>query len=107
MEEKQAIIGVLMIVAISVASYFVLTSGTSGAATQPYPYITCCCDILATQEPTGIQQILARGQIGAAGPQALFRSQIQTYATSCQEACETNYAGGKVFSEEGRCADNP
>ncbi len=105
MEENNAIIGVLMIVAITTASYFVLTSGTSGAVTQPY--LECCCVILATQQPEGIQQILSRGQIGSSGPQAVFRSQIQTYADSCQDACDTNYAGGKVFSQDGLCADNP
>lgn len=93
MEENNAIIGILVIMAISVTAYFVVSSGSSGAAVQPY--MTCCCNILAEN-----------------GQQVLVRSQLQTFASrtapDCQSACEYNYAGqGKIFSQVGSCAENP
>ncbi len=95
MEENKAIIGILVIMAISITAYFVITSGSSGAAVQPYTYMTCCCNILAQD-----------------GMQVLVRSQLQTFASrtapDCQSACEYNYAGqGKIFSQVGSCAENP
>ncbi|MCX6709168.1 MAG: hypothetical protein NTW67_06000 [Candidatus Woesearchaeota archaeon] len=94
MEETKAIIGILVIAAISITAYFVIASGSSGAAVQPI-YMTCCCNILAQD-----------------GMQVLVRSQLQTFASrtapDCQSACEYNYAGqGKIFSQVGTCAENP
>lgn len=104
MEETKAIAGILIIMAISITAYFVLTSGTSGAVVQ---YQSCCCNMLITEPAQGIQQILSRGQLGASGPQTLVRSQIQTYANNCNEACKNYEAYGKVFAQQGLCADNP
>ena len=92
MQEKNAIIGIMIIAAISITSYFVLAPGQTGAMAQNY--ITCCCNILAEDNTL------------------LVRSQLQTYATrttpDCQAACDYNYAGqGKIFAQVGLCAENP
>ncbi|HLF54822.1 MAG TPA: hypothetical protein VI612_03820 [Candidatus Nanoarchaeia archaeon] len=92
MEEKQAMLGILLIMVVSVASFFVFSSGSSGAAVSATPYLTCCCDILA------------KSGYAKQAEQALFRSQIQTFEDSCVIACQKNYAGYQaVFAEEGRC----
>jgi hypothetical protein len=90
MEEIQAMLGILIISAIALTGYFVLNQGGAGAAISQ-SYISCCCNILAND-----------------GTQFLVRSQIQTFADSCKQACDLNYAGqGKIFSQEGLCAVNP
>lgn len=93
MDETKAMLGILVIAAIALTSYFVIGPGNTGLATNQN-YITCCCNIL-TQDTT----------------QVLVRSQLQTFATrttpDCQSACEYNYAGqGKIFSQVGTCAEN-
>ena len=93
MEEKNAIIGILLIAAISITAYFVITPGQTGLATNQ-DYLTCCCNILAE------------------GNTVLVRSQIQSFASKsvsdCQQICEYNYAGqGKIFSQVGLCTENP
>lgn len=88
MEEKHAIIGVLLISAISVSMFFVMNGGSSGAVTQPY--LSCCCNILADN-----------------GEQTLFRSQIQTFERNCSVACKRYSTEGKVFPQEGLCVNNP
>ncbi len=91
MEEIQAILGILIISAIALTGYFVLNEGGAGAAISQ-SYLSCCCNILAND----------------GGAQVFVRSQIQTFADSCKQACDLNYAGqGKIFSQEGLCAVNP
>lgn len=87
MDENKVLIGILMIVAVSVASYFVISSGSSGAAVSNTPYLTCCCDIIPQEK----------------APTALVRSQIQTFENNCQAACSYNYKGALVLAEIGRC----
>ncbi len=90
MEEQQAILGVLLISAIAVTSYFVMTGGGAGAAVKQ-EYLECCCNILADD-----------------GQQVLVRSSLQTYSDNCQSACQFNYAGqGDIFAQDGLCAANP
>jgi len=90
MEEIQAMLGILVISAIALTGYFVLAQGGAGAAISQ-TYLSCCCDILTDD-----------------GQQYLVRSQIQTFADTCQQACDFNYAGqGKIFSQDGLCALNP
>ncbi|MBS3148707.1 hypothetical protein J4219_07520 [Candidatus Woesearchaeota archaeon] len=90
MEENHAIIGVLLISAISISMFFVMNDGSSGAVTQPY--LSCCCNILADNDN---------------GEQALFRSQIQTFEQNCSVACQRYSKEGKVFPQEGLCVNNP
>lgn len=90
MEEIQAMLGILVISAIALTGYFVLSNGSAGAA-MSQSYMSCCCNILAED-----------------GSQYLVRSQIQTFADSCKQACDMNYAGqGKIFAQQGLCAVNP
>jgi hypothetical protein len=90
MEEIQAMLGILVVSAIALTGYFVLSEGSVGAA-MSQSYMSCCCNILAED-----------------GTQVLVRSQIQTFADSCSQACDMNYAGqGKIFSQQGLCAVNP
>jgi hypothetical protein len=91
MEETKAMLGILLISAIAVTSYFVITSGLSGAATSQ-SYVACCCNVLATD-----------------GQQVLVRSQIQTFAGSCTQACQKyeELPSEVVFPQEGLCAANP
>jgi hypothetical protein len=90
MEEIQAMLGILIISAIALTGYFVLNEGGAGAAISQ-GYMSCCCNILAND----------------GGNQFFVRSQIQTYADNCKQACDINYAGqGKIFSQEGLCAAN-
>lgn len=94
MEERTAIYGVLLIGAISVASYLVISSGALGAVTSQ-SYVACCCNILAEEG------------YGAQKEQAVVRSQIQTYAGNCKQACQYYADQGTVFAQEGYCALNP
>lgn len=87
MEETKAIVGILMILAVSITSYFAIASGSSGAAVSNTPYLTCCCNIIPESK----------------APTALVRSQIQTFGDSCHSACNVNYKGHVVLAEEGRC----
>ncbi len=90
MEEIQAMLGILVVSAIALTGYFVLTDGSAGAA-MSQSYLDCCCNILAED-----------------GGQVLVRSQIQTFADNCKQACDLNYAGqGKIFAQDGLCAVNP
>ena len=86
MAENHAIIGILMIVAVSAASYFVVTGGSTGAVVKAN-YVSCCCNVLSDD-----------GHMFA-------RSQVQTFAHDCQKACSSR--SGRVFAQEGLCADNP
>ncbi len=93
MEEKNAIIGILLIAAISITAFFVIAPGQTGLAAKQ-DYLSCCCNILAEDNTI------------------LVRSQIQAFATrttpDCQTICEYNYAGqGKIFSQVGLCTENP
>lgn len=88
MEELHAIAGVLLISAIALTGYFVVTSGSSGAVSQEY--LSCCCNILTGD-----------------GSQALVRSQVQMFADDCPQACERYTEFGTVFSQKGLCAENP
>lgn len=92
MDETKAMMGILLIAAISATAYFVLEQGASGAASQPY--ITCCCNILAEQGYARDTQ------------QALFRSQIQTYEADCNTACQYYKGQGTIFAQGGTCAEN-
>ena len=89
MEEKQAIVGVLMVLVVAVTGYLILNQGSTGAAVE---YRSCCCNILAGPEFDG---------------RTLVRSQVQMFANDCKEAC-TRYADqGAVFPQDGLCAENP
>ena len=87
MEEIHAMLGILLIAAIAMTSYFVFASGGIGAAVSQ-TYSTCCCDILT----------------GTTGEQFLVRSQIQTFENTCQDACKRYEGSGHVFAQEGLCA---
>ncbi|HLC32390.1 MAG TPA: hypothetical protein VJJ82_01035 [Candidatus Nanoarchaeia archaeon] len=87
MAENHAIIGILLIVVIAAASYVVLYGGSTGAAVST-KYVTCCCNAIS-----------GNGQM-------FVRSQVQTFADNCQEAC-SNRMKGKVFAQTGLCAENP
>ncbi|RMD57722.1 hypothetical protein D6825_03130 [Candidatus Woesearchaeota archaeon] len=89
MEEKYAIAGILLIGAISLASYLAVSSGNSGAAVAQ-DYLACCCNVLAQGDG-----------------QYLVRSQIQTFADNCNKACERYETSGQVFAQKGLCAENP
>ncbi|MEM3154761.1 MAG: hypothetical protein QW165_04325 [Candidatus Woesearchaeota archaeon] len=90
MEEIHAMLGILIVSAIALTGYFVLSDGGAGAAVSR-DYLACCCNILAKDN----------GQV-------LVRSQIQTFADNCKQACDYNYAGqGKIFAQDGLCAANP
>ncbi len=90
MEEIQAMLGILIVSAIALTGYFVITNGSEGAAISQ-TYLSCCCNILADD-----------------GGQVFVRSQIQTFADSCKQACDFNFAGqGKIFAQDGLCAVNP
>ena len=93
MEEKYAMIGILMILLLSSLTFFVWQAGSTGAAVQPY--LECCCNILAGGNIMGEDRVVVR-------------SQIQTHAYSCISAC-TRYAGKdkKVFAQDGLCSENP
>ncbi len=88
MDESNAIIGIFLITALSATTYFVLSTGGTGALAQPY--LSCCCNILTGD-----------------GQQALVRSQIQTFEPNCENACKRYSKEGKVFSQEGLCIYNP
>ena len=90
MSEKKAIGGILLIMAVSIAAYLVITSGSTGAAVNS-GYIACCCNTLSSD-----------GQM-------FVRSQVQTFADSCQEACGANTRdlNSKVFAQDGLCEANP
>ena len=90
MEERNAMIGILLIAAISLASYFVVANGLAGAATSEN-YRSCCCNILAQDD----------------GNQYLVRSQVQMHAADCSQACLRYRKGGQVFSQDGLCQENP
>lgn len=87
MEEKQAIIGILLIMAVSITAYFALAPGNTGASVAN-DYLTCCCDILSYD---------------AYGNQFLVRSQTQQNAENCQQACQYYSGQGNVFVQEGPC----
>ncbi len=89
MEEKNAIMGILLVSALAVTGYFVLDSGAQGAVPSQ-SYVGCCCNILV-----------------ADGNQILVRSQIQTFAANCQIACERYTDEGYVFPQAGFCGVNP
>ena len=89
MEETRAIIGILVISAIALTSYFVIEANVSGAEISQ-SYVACCCNILVSD-----------------GQQFLVRDQIQTFAGSCTEACTRYKDEGAVFPQEGLCAANP
>jgi len=91
MNEKNAIIGILVIVALSVTAYFAVNPGQTGGAVTDN-YLTCCCDILAKEGYAKQANFV------------LVRSQIQTRAENCYEACKYYSGQGDVFAEEGVCA---
>ena len=94
MEEAHAILGILLISAVALTSYFVITGGGAGAVTSD-PYIACCCNIIHTE---GYAQ---------QAEQTLVRSQIQTFAFNCEAACTRYSEFGDVFAQDGLCAENP
>ncbi len=87
MSEMKAIGGILLIVAVSIAVYLLITGGSTGAAVRAN-YVSCCCNTLSDDR------------------QMLVRSQIQTFANNCQDAC-SYIESGRVFAQEGLCAMNP
>lgn len=91
MEEKSAMFGILFITALSFSLVATYVSGGHGAAVTDTPYMTCCCDILAKEG------------IAKQAQYALFRSQIQTYANDCDQACASYYEGHAIFAETGAC----
>ena len=90
MNEIHAILGVLLISAVAFAGYLAVSDGLAGAAIGPYQ--SCCCNILAGGQFEG---------------RTLVRSQIQTYATNCADACHRYRDDGVVFPQEGLCGVNP
>jgi len=94
MEEVQAMLGILLVSAIALTGYFVISGGGAGAVISQN-YVACCCNILVTD-----------------GQQVLVRNQIQTFAADCQTACSyyqdaTVGDKGRVFPQTGLCAANP
>jgi len=87
MDEKIAILGILLISALAATSYFALTSGAAGMATQPY--VACCCNLITEDGD------------------AIVRSQIQTYSANCNEACNYYSDAGQVYPQVGFCGMNP
>lgn len=84
MDERTAILGILLVAALTVSSYFVITQGSTGmASTQSY--VACCCNILTNDGS------------------AVVQSQIQTYAPSCDQACAYYSDQGRVFAQQGFC----
>lgn len=83
MTENHAIIGILMIVALSAASYLVVTGGSTGAAVNR-DYVSCCCHALSEDG------------------HAFVRSQVQTFADNCNVACNSR-THGRVLAQEGLC----
>ncbi len=91
MNELNAVFGVLLITAVAFAGYLAVNDSLAGAAIAPYQ--SCCCTILAGHQWED---------------RAVVRSQIQTYANNCADAC-VRYRdyGNTVFPQKGLCADNP
>jgi len=87
MEEKKVMAGILVIVAVSIASYFVVTSGSQGAAIWDKDYLTCCCNIIQDKN----------------APTVFVRSQIETWEKSCGVACDLYYEGHIALAEKGAC----
>ncbi|MBS3124891.1 hypothetical protein J4211_01395 [Candidatus Woesearchaeota archaeon] len=83
MTENHAIIGILMIVAISAAAYLVVNGGSTGAAVNAN-YVACCCHRLTDD-----------GQV-------FVRSQVQTFADNCRVACSSR-GDTRVFAQDGLC----
>ena len=86
MDEKRAIIGIIMIVTISLASYLVVSGGATGAAIGK-PYISCCCRTIA-----------------GGAEQTIVSTELTTFSENCASACTERYSRyGKVFAENGKC----
>lgn len=90
MNEVHAVFGILLITAVAFAGYLAVSDSLAGAAVAPYQ--SCCCTILAGEQWED---------------RAVVRSQIQTYANNCQDACLRYRDDGKVFPQKGLCSDNP
>ena len=90
MNEVNAVFGVLLITAVAFAGYLAVSDSLAGAVVSPYQ--SCCCTILVGDQYED---------------RAVVRSQIQTYAQNCQEACFRYQNDGKVFPQNGLCSDNP
>jgi len=89
MEERLALFGVLLIMAISISTYLIVAQGNTGLAFEQ-TYQSCCCNILTQTKD-----------------QFLIRSQIQTFAPNCTAACSSYNVSGKVFPQQGLCSNNP
>lgn len=90
MNETHAVLGVFLITALAFAGYVAVSDSLAGAAVQPYQ--ACCCNILAGDQ---------------FGERTLVRSQIQTYAANCEEACTRYSSEGAIFPQQGLCSENP
>ncbi len=87
MEEAKAIMGILLVAAISVTAFFVINAGGTGLVVEQN-YIACCCNILTSN-----------------GQQTVVRSQVQTFEKDCNTACKRYEDYGKVFPQEGLCTN--